>query len=65
MSSQGGRDGKGTLSQKRRKIQRKQLKQAYEQYRCNEDWNERGRGDHRNHLLGLDWRMDKKGGGRR
>ena len=39
--SHGGREGKGSLSQKRSIIWRKQLKQAYRKYGWNENKNKR------------------------
>jgi len=51
MASHGSREGKGSLSQKRRMIYRKQLKQPYKEYGWNKNLNKRGEGEHTNHLL--------------
>jgi len=52
MASHGGREGNGSRSQQRRTIEKKQLKQSYEEYGWKEDRNDRGEGEHTNHLLG-------------
>lgn len=51
---QGGRKENGSLSQKRRMIERKQLKQPYCEYRWNQDQNETGGREHANDVLRFD-----------